>query len=147
VFGWSLWSSWGHRSDAHGGLQTGDDSRAGSYPVNEWVAQADVLPGGFGFTSESQVPHPGATPVLADGDYLWVEFTPDLWFYLNGAPPWSWFPGLNCVVLSRHGRHPNPVPMPWPVDQPLPGAVNVAFLDGHGDGIARVALRHGWPFG
>jgi prepilin-type processing-associated H-X9-DG protein len=33
----------------------------------------------------------------------------------------------------RHGRRPNPVPQYWPVDQPLPGAINVGFFDGHAE--------------
>ena len=35
------------------------------------------------------------------------------------------------MAIPRHGSRPSPVPTFWPVNRPLPGAVNVAFFDGH----------------
>ena len=37
------------------------------------------------------------------------------------------------MAIPRHGSRPNPVPRNWPAERPLPGAVNVAFIDGHGE--------------
>lgn len=39
---------------------------------------------------------------------------------------------MPSMAIPRHGSRPSPVPRQWPADQPLPGAVNVAFFDGHG---------------
>jgi len=92
------------------------------------------------FTSESQVPRPGMTPVLADGAYYWVEFVPcPPSGNVNEAPLLCWT--ANNVVLARHGSRPSRLPNycvetgfeTWPENQPLPGAVNVAFIDGHGE--------------
>jgi prepilin-type processing-associated H-X9-DG protein len=40
---------------------------------------------------------------------------------------------MRSFCIPRHGSRPNPVPTYWPPEQPLPGAVNVAFFDGHGE--------------
>ena len=46
---------------------------------------------------------------------------------------------MDCI--PRHGSHPNPVPRNWPITQPLPGAVNVTFYDGH---VEAVKLERLW---
>jgi prepilin-type processing-associated H-X9-DG protein len=40
---------------------------------------------------------------------------------------------MAILCIPRHGSRPSPVPTDWPADQPLPGAVNVSFFDGHGE--------------
>ena len=46
------------------------------------------------------------------------------------------------VAIARHGRRPNPVPTYyWPANQPLPGAINAAFFDGH---VELVKLEDLW---
>ncbi|MBU6401018.1 MAG: hypothetical protein KGS61_11915 [Verrucomicrobia bacterium] len=40
---------------------------------------------------------------------------------------------MQTFCIPRHGSRPNPVPTDWPIVQPLPGAVNVSFFDGHGE--------------
>ena len=134
AFDWGYWITNAYRTawppkPSSVGL---DDFRAGSYALNNALVQ--IMPKDKAFTSESQVPYPGATPVLADGAYYWVEFQSEPFPILNLDQPvfavhWT----LNNVVLARHGGPPNPVPTSWPLDQPLPGAVNVSFLDGHGE--------------
>lgn len=118
-----------------------EDLRAGSYALNNafvqierWRDYSSQQP----FRKENQVAHPSTTPVLADGAFYWVEFSDEWPFpflesliepWLTAFLPWS----LNNVVLPRHGNRPNPTPRVWPPDQPLPGAVNVSFYDGHGE--------------
>ena len=40
---------------------------------------------------------------------------------------------MTYVLVPRHGNRPNQLPAPWPTNRPLPGAENVAFLDGHAE--------------
>jgi prepilin-type processing-associated H-X9-DG protein len=40
---------------------------------------------------------------------------------------------MRYCAIPCHGNLPNPVPTDWALDQPLPGAVNVSFFDGHGE--------------
>jgi prepilin-type N-terminal cleavage/methylation domain-containing protein/prepilin-type processing-associated H-X9-DG protein len=126
VFQWGYWVTNAYRGDwAQPGVSS-DDFHAGSYALNNAFVQIQGSDGAF--ARESQVPYPGATPVLADGAYYWVEFWPgDL------DQPWLFRWTANNVVLARHGGFPNPVPTSWPPAQPLPGAVNVSFFDGHSE--------------
>ena len=126
----------------------------GSYAPNWWLLHADLPVTAFhvprdyshssgpieSFTTESQVVQPMATPVLADG--VW----PIVWPTAQDKPAWDLAePGfhywvfldvgfeMSSMTIPRHGSRPSPVPRQWPSDQPLPGAVNVAFFDGHGE--------------
>jgi len=109
--------------------------RAGSYAFNVWLL------GGFpyhqlpqSFRTEGQILRSAETPVVADG----ID-----WFMLPMAwnpPPQSLIFGsdfgggaMSAMALPRHGRRPSPFPDRWPADQPLPGAINVSFFDGHGE--------------
>jgi prepilin-type processing-associated H-X9-DG protein len=86
-----------------------------------------------------------ATPVLADGVWPFVrpiaQDTPATDLAEPGAQDdvgWLIFGGfggsnMSPMTIPRHGSRPSPVPRQWPTDQPLPGAVNVAFFDGHGE--------------
>ena len=111
----------------------------GSYGMNAWVhyhqddkwAPSDQ---DF-FRTEGDIVQPMNTPVLADCIVMWrAPRASDL-------PPRNLFSsflshdmtGMKGFCIPRHGSRPNPVPTNWPVDQPLPGAVNVAFFDGHGE--------------
>ena len=40
---------------------------------------------------------------------------------------------MQFFTIPRHGGRPNPVPTGLPQDKLLPGAVNVAFFDSHGE--------------
>jgi prepilin-type processing-associated H-X9-DG protein len=42
---------------------------------------------------------------------------------------------MAVVAFPRHGSRPNRMPTSWPANRPLPGAVNVAFFDGHGEAV------------
>jgi prepilin-type N-terminal cleavage/methylation domain-containing protein/prepilin-type processing-associated H-X9-DG protein len=126
---------------------------AGSYAVNRWLHAWWCSDSGNWVPDEElkrfyrtigEVGHPSATPVLADGT------GPMVWPRADDRPPtrYDWDGDLffyqenmAAVALPRHGRQPNPVPTEWPPDQPLPGAVNVSFLDGHSE---LVKLDHLW---
>jgi prepilin-type processing-associated H-X9-DG protein len=114
----------------------------GSYAVNYYLLDAarrrrypgwltpDPLHTPGNFTLESQVERPVATPVLTDGVVWWV---PPL---ATDLPPTNLIlsvrvSGMAYLTIPRHGRSPNPVPTYWSATQLLPGAINVAFFDGH----------------
>lgn len=93
------------------------------------------------FLSETDVESPHLTPVVADAvSYLLQPRATD-------APPLNLFTGvspdggMSYVCIPRHGRRPNAVPRRWPAGQPLPGAVNVGFCDGH---VELVKLDNLW---
>ncbi len=120
-----------------GSRETDHSQAAGSYGLNGWLfvaAHAATFEGERFFTSQSEISQPPLTPVV--GDSVW-------WF---GAPraddaalgdlfaPWGYGVGsMWHFTIARHGSRPNPLPGRWPSDQPLPGAVNVSFFDGHGE--------------
>ncbi len=115
----------------------GKDWRAGSYGVNLWIfcdEAEDPSIWWFGkpFVRESAVGRPSLTPVLADAVCLWNWFGP----LASDLPPTDLVAGgglMGLFCIPRHGSRRNPVPTDWPQDQPLPGAVNVSFFDGHGE--------------
>jgi prepilin-type N-terminal cleavage/methylation domain-containing protein/prepilin-type processing-associated H-X9-DG protein len=131
--------------------------RTGSYALNLWVLWGDreFLSDPQGplhllFEHEGRIPQPSRTPVLADGVAWWT------WPLAKDAPPpnlvYGGQPtsgqgfvnnllGMHVVAIPRHGRRPNPVPQYWPAKQPLPGAINVAFFDGH---VEPVPLERLW---
>jgi prepilin-type processing-associated H-X9-DG protein len=130
---------------------TWGDMRIGSYAFNEnlldesvWAAVEEDFPRDAVFEipipsvfkSENRVRQPAFTPVLADG--VWPEVCPfaldpppvDL---VHGSPVGGLGgnEGMGIVAIPRHGDRPNPLPTEWPQRLRLPGAVNVAFFDGH----------------
>lgn len=126
-------------------------NRLGSYCFNfyllnaAWFAEASPLPSGSprDFTSESQIQYPVATPTLADGVSwaaapLAVDLPPTNLVtgqYLYQQTFTSYFYAMAAMAVPRHGNRPNPVPIYWPANQPMPGGVNVAFFDGHGETV------------
>jgi len=111
--------------------------RAGSYSVNVWLIGRlsrdypdEFLTPDKCFRSEDQIAQPSLTPVVSDG-----------YWYFSGPratdpPPTSVqddFGGMSVVCTPRHGRLRSTPPKSWPADKPLPGAVNVAFFDGHAE--------------
>jgi prepilin-type N-terminal cleavage/methylation domain-containing protein/prepilin-type processing-associated H-X9-DG protein len=124
--------------------------RAGSYAFNAWLTggRPDDTPD-FGagvivtgpsrlpipmFSSESDVIQPSVTPILCDGKMPLVTPTAadDRPYSLEkGYNLGLLLIGISDVALPRHGRRPRRFPDPWPANTPLPGAINVAFFDGH----------------
>jgi prepilin-type N-terminal cleavage/methylation domain-containing protein/prepilin-type processing-associated H-X9-DG protein len=129
-------------------------NRYTSYAINWHLIEASqyrhdtnrspVQPHKESFRSSTQIQQPTQTPVLADGRYFLVApFAAD--------PPPSIFvarlpqvfrvgtprphDGMAVVAFPRHGSRPSQVATPWLANRPLPGAVNVAFVDGHGEAV------------
>jgi prepilin-type N-terminal cleavage/methylation domain-containing protein/prepilin-type processing-associated H-X9-DG protein len=130
-------------------------NRAGSYAFNwhfleaAWFRHDVRYPAALvpvdDFTHESQVLQPTVTPVLADGiRWLDAPHASDApptnlvqSFSRNGGgPPLHGFAGgMSELAIPRHGSRPSSVPTFWPANQPLPGAVNAVFFDGHGESV------------
>jgi len=133
-------------------IKLGDDlsivasePRAGSYGVNYYLIEPTLMKrvanpeGPFdGFVRETDVVQPMATPVLTDAPTWYAYCTAWEWpprdLVIETVGPALWAAGVKpSIAIPRHGSSPNPIPREWPPDQPLPGAVNVAFFDGHGE--------------
>jgi prepilin-type processing-associated H-X9-DG protein len=87
------------------------------------------------FFKESEISRSALTPLVGDG-VSWGAVPG----YPTALPPQNLYtadlPGgfgdpLRFWCIPRHGNRPNTVPRYWPRNQPLPGAINVAFYDGH----------------
>jgi prepilin-type N-terminal cleavage/methylation domain-containing protein/prepilin-type processing-associated H-X9-DG protein len=93
------------------------------------------------FWSESEVAQPMFTPLLADGVSFYVGplatdlAATNLYTGFWGPNPVGWDFGMGIMNIPRHGNRPSPVPRNWPRSAPLPGAVNVVFLDGHVEAV------------
>ncbi len=107
-------------------------SFSGKYP--DWQQVQQRLPYGL-FTTEGQIAQPSATPLLSDGLDVWASPFP------TDPPPFNLFReptsgplyDMWSVCTPRHDQKPTPILTQWPSNQPLPGAVNVSFFDGHGE--------------
>jgi prepilin-type N-terminal cleavage/methylation domain-containing protein/prepilin-type processing-associated H-X9-DG protein len=119
--------------------------RGGGFALNAWLfdivtdsSLREERPPLF-FTHESQI-LPVSTPVLGDSTVYYAapkatDSGPWDLVYTRGAG------AMGAFVIPRHGSRPRPVPRDWPASQPLPGAVNVGFFDGH---VEQVALDQLW---
>ena len=127
--------------------------RAGSYAFNGWLRlpSARIFEFSKGdqrrfFTTAGSVAAPGLTPVTADS--VWAFTYPradhlpatDLWEGTLANDPGPQI-GMQYLTIPRHGRRPFSVPRTWPAGQRLPGAINVAFFDGH---VTLVPLERLW---
>ena len=106
------------------------------------------------FRTESHITEPARTGLLADAISWMVQPHATDPAPLNLSQPWqdSYPTGGNLpsdavmapisrLALPRHGSRPNTTPSsPWPKAQPLPGAVNVSFYDGHSETVKLDAL-------
>jgi prepilin-type N-terminal cleavage/methylation domain-containing protein/prepilin-type processing-associated H-X9-DG protein len=117
----------------------------GSYGANGWFTEfvtqgPNAFANGsypeFFFGKLSCVPRTAQTPLFFDQNY--VECVPletddaasDLYF---GQPPISGARiGIGCCTIKRHGGQTANGSVPWQHGQPLPGAINMSFADGHG---------------
>ncbi len=123
-----------------------------SYTLNGWF-YGGGWPASFGlnlaeaFSKESQLLHSTQTPMFADGIWpdAWPEPTDIPWPDLQtgeeadvpGGPA-----GLDRLMIARHGPNlPNSVPTFVLITQPLPGGINLAFIDGH---VQNMSLNNLW---
>jgi hypothetical protein len=119
----------------------------GSYGQNGWFTEfVSKGPTAFAYGTDFQsfffnkltsVQRPAQTPLFFDQNYM--ETVPmetdkaaaDLYF---GQPPITGERiGMGCCTILRHGGRTATGSVPYQSGQPLPGAINVCFTDGHGE--------------
>ena len=111
----------------------------GSYTFNGWLyANGDTVSHDTTkqFLKESGVQKSTETPVIADGvwDDMWPQVTDSLSSPANlwtggGGTPGS---GIRRCAVPRHGwKNPTAAPRAFPINQVLPGGIDVGFFDGH----------------
>lgn len=103
--------------------------------ANQWVSEQEKY-----FRNITSVQKPVLTPLFVDGTW------PDAWPRATDRPTMSGsivnlFEGLGAdpqsgpmprVVIARHwGKHPTQAPRAHPINQPMPGAVQIVYVDGH----------------
>ncbi len=121
-------------------------SQSGSYGANGWfttfVSQAGPATGygafsTFFFNKLSSVQRPAQTQLFFDQNY--VEAIPlefdraasDL--YWGQTPDTFARVSMGCCTILRHGGPTAGSSVPHTSGQPLPGAINMCFTDGHGE--------------
>jgi prepilin-type N-terminal cleavage/methylation domain-containing protein/prepilin-type processing-associated H-X9-DG protein len=118
--------------------------RAGSYAFNYWLiiqaATSTASYSQYSFKSENQIVHPMQTAMLADAvapQLMPLETDPAATnlVYGLGKPNQMGILGMCEMTIPRHGSRPLSVSQQWDESQPLPGAVNVAFYDGHSQAV------------
>ncbi len=119
------------------------ETRAGSYALNSWLGGASFAGNGAGkatldgfFKNERFVRYPSQTPVFADGvHFCWVWPTaadlPAVNLRTGQDANGKWTFGMGMLTIPRHGARPSRVPTNHQSENPLPGAINVSFYDGH----------------
>ena len=126
-----------------------DEKRAGSYglngsmtvvAVNRLYKSDEFSKGDWSWVwlMDSQIQQPARTPILADclwdmmytweGDYPYKNLVSGDTVLSGGTSL-----GMGFFAIPRHGSSPSQGLTAWPRNQPLPGAVNVSFFDGHGE--------------
>lgn len=136
--------------------QAGDRNPYGSYAINGWLYNPDTFGKNWAvyayrdraFNRESAVKHVDQTPVLADG--VWPDTFPRETDFTspggsghanlrtgaqaNNATGGS---GMQRILIARHGPHRvNVPPEDANTSQPLPGGINIVFLDGHAEAVS-----------
>jgi len=128
---WGGWDASSYTLNAHLRPILEHPSNPGTFPAMDAPSPA--------FWSESEV-QPMFTPLLADGvNFAAGPLATDLaatnlytGYWRN---PVGWDYGMGTMNIPRHGSRPSPVPRNWPRSTPLPGAVNVVFLDQHVEAV------------
>ena len=130
-------AGWGKVNRAWLVAGTGTNRWQGSYAINGYFYENDI----YGkqqnrFTSEASVQNPVLTGVFADS--AWVDFWPDEaddagQSLIDGLPTSDPIGGLSRVAIPRHAFAAGSAPRNFTRSNKLPGAVAVAFADGHVD--------------
>jgi len=130
--------------------------RGGSYLQNNWLGgnnwwgwtgDASTPWMQFAFRSEDEIRDTSRTPVFGDGVNGWWWGGGDLWGpmetdvpaanlvfgnYPGGVGrPW----GIGNFTIPRHGSRPSSVSTNFNPKLKLPGAINMAFYDGHAETV------------
>jgi len=118
----------------------------GGYAYNGFLYSGDVPAGYSGwppastvarsFGKESSIQTPTITPVF--GDSFWEDTWPtensppasDL-YDAGGASVVDGMYGMQRMTIPRHGNRPGTVPKAFAINNPLPGATQMVFADGH----------------
>lgn len=113
----------------------------GSYALNGYLYDNSQfgIPQNY-FRTESAISSPAMTPIFADS--IWV----DLWPRETDRPPsnlqmGSNLEGLTRGCIPRHGAGPKAAVRNFNPRSQLPGAIGVAFMDGH---VETVKLEKLW---
>ena len=121
----------------------------GGYAMNGWLytikgATVHVPEPQKYFRSDTEIRHTARTPLFIDA--VW----PDIWPHATDLPSTDLYNGAQIVnggfmcrsTIARHGSlAPGQAPRNWPASQPMPGAVDVSFTDGHAE---KVRLENLW---
>src|SRR5262245_57702392 len=134
----------------------GPRKRVGSYQPNLWLAGCqswyDVEPWVQEcFRVEAEIGRPSETPSFADGITAWMDAggksgpratdlpASNLASGVSPGMPWT----MSAFSIPRHGSLPSKVSTNHPATAKLPGAINVAFYDGH---VETAQLERLWSF-
>lgn len=123
-----------------------NDEWVGSYGLNGWCYgdgyKEDFGPENEFFLKQSGISHPALTPYFSDS--IWV----DGWPLATDTPATDLYAGsdnnigIDRLTISRHNyKSAGAAPRSVPAGQPLPGSINIAFVDGH---AAPVRLEDLW---
>jgi prepilin-type N-terminal cleavage/methylation domain-containing protein/prepilin-type processing-associated H-X9-DG protein len=121
-------------------------SQMGSYGQNGWFTEfiskgpTAFSYGGhadFFFHKLSSVQKPAQTPLFFDQNYVEAvpleTDTPAIDLYFGQPPITAERIGMGCCTILRHGGRTATSSVPYASGQPLPGAINMCFADGHGE--------------
>jgi prepilin-type N-terminal cleavage/methylation domain-containing protein/prepilin-type processing-associated H-X9-DG protein len=130
------------------------EKRIGGYTVNAWLLgdwywnSSELASIREFFRLEGDIRNPSQTPLFGDGIFWGFTFfssgprASDLPAnnLASGAFPFSpW--SMAGFTIPRHGSRPSTVLSDFPPSEKLPGAINVAFYDGH---VETVKLERLW---
>lgn len=118
-------------------FRPGENDLIGSFSFNTFVMGRPVNP----FNTSMRL---ASTPYMVDGmDVYITPFPTDLpaTDLYNGTRTGNYPGSMATANLPRHGSRSMSISRNWPASQPLPGVVNVGFLDGH---VEKVKLDNLW---
>jgi len=129
----------------------------GSYGLNGWFfdfmveANPDMTGGAypqFMYPNLASVPKPAQTPFFCDQNYVYTfpleaDRAPGDLYTGQSPPDWVMRDGIGCCTILRHGGPTANNSFPYTSGQPLPGAINMSFADGHAQ---LVKLPQLWTF-
>ena len=112
---------------------------AGSYGFNAsfvefWFKTYEILT--WDYKTDASVKHPSQAPMIGD-----CAFPVGAIYYTNQLPsadlldPAPRNPNLGGTgfFIPRHASRLGAIPTSWPLNKPVPAAINIAFFDGHAE--------------